>query len=104
LLALHPFLLSLQHDNSNLLTPVGEHLYLSGHVNEAEALWRRKTSLPLSTDDALSNLAVLEAGRGNHDQAFTYLKQALTINPEHEAARTNQAALLERIGTAAREV
>ena len=104
LLALHPFLMSLQHDNFNLLTPVGEQLYQSGHVNEAEALWRRKTSVPLSTDDAFNNLAVLEAGRGNHDQAFAYLKQALTINPENEAARTNQAALLEKIGTAAREV
>lgn len=101
LVALHPYLMSLPHDNSNLLTPVGELLYQSGRINEAEALWRRKTSLPQSIADAFNNLAVLEAGRGNRDQALVYVQQALTRDPDNAIARTNQAALLEMFGTAA---
>ncbi len=97
LLALYPSLMALPHDNFNLLTPAGEQLYQSGHEHQAEALWRRKTSLPQSTDDAFNNLAVLEARRGHHDQAVAYVKQALTVNPGNQAALNNQAALLQEM-------
>ena len=66
----------------------------SGHLDEAESLFRKILDADPGNAGALHLLGVLVSKRGNVDDAIGLIREALAIDPDNAVARTNLAGIL----------
>jgi tetratricopeptide (TPR) repeat protein len=66
----------------------------SGKLAEAEALYGQILKEVPQADAVLTNMAALQYGKGNFDQALRYVERALKVNPMNVDALVNQASVL----------
>jgi tetratricopeptide (TPR) repeat protein len=66
----------------------------SGRLAEAEALYGQILKEVPQADAVLTNMAALQYGKGNYDQALRFVERALKVNPLNPDAVVNHASIL----------
>jgi spermidine synthase len=65
-----------------------------GRVDRARQAFRASLEASPQDPSTYANLGMIEMESGNRDAAVAYFAESLTLDPHHEAARTNLSALL----------
>ncbi len=90
----HRKALALDPGNAEIWTNLGVTQYYSGHLLEAAASFEQAISLaPRRSSSPYFNLAMCELQSGQRSAARRHLRQAVAVDPEHAAARTELARL-----------
>jgi len=69
-------------------------LHQSGHLHEAEGLYKRILQEDPTHFDALNRLAIVALQRGDLKEALSRIELALRVNPDSASALSNKASIL----------